>query len=68
MSVFETNIRFVGGLLTAFALTGDVMFRDKAEHTAQKLLPAFQTQTGIPNALINTKTGVSIVLCFFLIQ
>lgn len=59
MSVFETNIRFVGGLLTSFALTGDVMFRDKAEHTAQKLLPAFQTQTGIPYALINTKTGVS---------
>uniref|UniRef100_A0A1B6EGX0 alpha-1,2-Mannosidase n=1 Tax=Clastoptera arizonana TaxID=38151 RepID=A0A1B6EGX0_9HEMI len=59
LSVFETNIRFVGGLLTCFALTGDVMFRDKAEHTAQKLLPAFQTQTGIPNALINTKTGAS---------
>ncbi|XP_046668814.1 mannosyl-oligosaccharide alpha-1,2-mannosidase IA isoform X2 [Homalodisca vitripennis] len=59
LSVFETNIRFVGGLLTCFALTGDVMFRDKAEHTAQKLLPAFQTQTGIPNALINTKTGSS---------
>jgi len=59
LSVFETNIRFVGGLLTCFALTGDVMFRDKAEHTAQKLLPAFQTQTGIPNALINTKSGTS---------
>lgn len=59
LSVFETNIRFVGGLLTCFALTGDIMFRDKAEHTGQKLLPAFQTQTGIPNALINTNTGVS---------
>ncbi|XP_075216551.1 alpha-Mannosidase class I a [Lycorma delicatula] len=59
LSVFETNIRFVGGLLTCFALTGDVMFRDKAELVAQKLLPAFQTQTGIPYSLINIKTGSS---------
>jgi mannosyl-oligosaccharide alpha-1,2-mannosidase len=58
LSVFETNIRFVGGLLTCFALTGDVIFRDKAELVARKLLPAFQTQTGIPHSLINVKTGV----------
>jgi hypothetical protein len=58
LSVFETNIRFVGGLLTCFALTGDVIFRDKAEQVARKLLPAFQTQTGIPHSLINIKTGV----------
>lgn len=58
VSVFETNIRFVGGLLTCFALTGDVVFRDKAQQIADKLLPAFQTPTGIPNALVNFKTGV----------
>ncbi|KYB24855.1 mannosyl-oligosaccharide alpha-1,2-mannosidase IA isoform X1 [Tribolium castaneum] len=59
VSVFETNIRFIGGLLTCFALTGDVMFRDKAQQIADKLLPAFQTQTGIPHALVNLKTGAS---------
>lgn len=59
VSVFETNIRFIGGLLTCFALTGDVVFRDKAQQIADKLLPAFQTPTGIPNALVNLKTGVS---------
>ncbi|XP_063907218.1 mannosyl-oligosaccharide alpha-1,2-mannosidase IA isoform X2 [Zophobas morio] len=59
VSVFETNIRFVGGLLACFALTGDVMFRDKAQQIADKLLPAFQTQTGIPHALVNLKTGAS---------
>ncbi|KAL1109899.1 hypothetical protein AAG570_014133 [Ranatra chinensis] len=58
-SVFETNIRYVGGLLTCYALTGDVMFRDKAEYIAEKLLPAFHTQTGIPNSLVNFKTGMS---------
>lgn len=59
VSVFETNIRFVGGLLSCFALTGDVMFRDKAQQIADKLLPAFNTPTGIPHAIVNFKTGAS---------
>ncbi|KAF5273499.1 hypothetical protein FQA39_LY07516 [Lamprigera yunnana] len=59
VSVFEVNIRFVGGLLACYALTGDVMFRDKAQEIADKLLPAFQTPTGIPNALVNFRTGAS---------
>lgn len=60
LSVFETNIRFVGGLLTLYSLTGDSMYKDKAQEVADKLLPAFQTPTGIPNALVNIRTGVSI--------
>ncbi|GJQ84617.1 hypothetical protein Trydic_g10226 [Trypoxylus dichotomus] len=59
VSVFEMNIRFIGGLLTCFAFTGDVVFRDKALQIANKLLPAFQTPTGIPNALVNLKSGGS---------
>ncbi|XP_076357633.1 mannosyl-oligosaccharide 1,2-alpha-mannosidase IA-like [Tachypleus tridentatus] len=59
ISVFEANIRFVGGLLSCFALTGDVMFKEKANEIAQKLLPVFNTPTGIPNAVINLKTGIS---------
>ncbi|KAH9383711.1 alpha-Mannosidase class I a [Haemaphysalis longicornis] len=59
ISVFETNIRFVGGLLSCFALTGDTMFKDKAEEIARLLLPAFNTPKGIPHALINVKTGAS---------
>ncbi|KAK7082327.1 hypothetical protein SK128_020820 [Halocaridina rubra] len=59
MSVFETNIRFVGGLLTVYALTGDPLFRDRALHIARKLLPAFDTPTGIPYALINVGNGIA---------
>ncbi|XP_055693255.1 mannosyl-oligosaccharide alpha-1,2-mannosidase IA isoform X2 [Lutzomyia longipalpis] len=59
ISVFETNIRFVGGLLSCYALTGDPLFKDKAAYVADKLLPAFQTPTGIPLALVNLKTGMS---------
>nr|NP_727407.1 alpha-Mannosidase class I a, isoform J [Drosophila melanogaster]NP_996395.1 alpha-Mannosidase class I a, isoform H [Drosophila melanogaster]NP_996396.1 alpha-Mannosidase class I a, isoform O [Drosophila melanogaster]NP_996397.1 alpha-Mannosidase class I a, isoform N [Drosophila melanogaster]NP_996398.1 alpha-Mannosidase class I a, isoform M [Drosophila melanogaster]NP_996399.1 alpha-Mannosidase class I a, isoform L [Drosophila melanogaster]P53624.2 RecName: Full=Mannosyl-oligosaccharide al len=59
LSVFETNIRFVGGMLTLYAFTGDPLYKEKAQHVADKLLPAFQTPTGIPYALVNTKTGVA---------
>lgn len=59
ISVFETNIRFVGGLLTCYAFTKDKMFLERANHIAEKLLPAFNTPKGLPNALINPKTGYS---------
>lgn len=59
LSVFETNIRFVGGLLSMYALTGDELFKTKAQEVADKLLPAFQTPTGIPKALVNPQTGFS---------
>ena len=64
VSVFETNIRYVGGLLSAYALTGDKLFLDKASHVADKLMPAFKSPTGIPFALINMRTGVSNFGCF----
>merc|ERR1719500_1435294 len=59
VSVFETNIRYVGGLLSAYALTGDKLFLDKASHVADKLMPAFKSPTGIPFALINMRTGTA---------
>lgn len=59
MSVFETNIRYVGGLLSLYALTGDDMFKEKAVHVANKLLPAFDSPTGIPYALVNMRSGTA---------
>ena len=57
VSVFETNIRYVGGLLTAYAFTGEEIFKQKAVHIVDKLMPAFDTPTGIPYALINMRSG-----------
>jgi len=57
VSVFETNIRYLGGLLSIFSLTGEEMFKSKAIHIADKLLPAFNTPTGIPYALVNMRGG-----------
>ncbi|XP_062407127.1 mannosyl-oligosaccharide 1,2-alpha-mannosidase IA-like isoform X2 [Sardina pilchardus] len=58
ISVFEVNIRFVGGLLSAYYLSGKEVFRQKAVELGEKLLPAFKTPTGIPWALLNMKSGI----------
>uniref|UniRef100_A0A671MNJ6 alpha-1,2-Mannosidase n=1 Tax=Sinocyclocheilus anshuiensis TaxID=1608454 RepID=A0A671MNJ6_9TELE len=58
ISVFEVNIRFVGGLLSAYYLSGKEVFRRKAVELGEKLLPAFKTPTGVPWALLNLKSGI----------
>nr|XP_057908702.1 mannosyl-oligosaccharide 1,2-alpha-mannosidase IA isoform X1 [Doryrhamphus excisus] len=52
-SLFEVNIRYVGGLLSAYYLTGEELFKTKVLELGQKLLPAFNTPTGIPRGVIN---------------
>jgi len=56
ISIFETNIRFVGGFLAAYALTGDDLYREKALEIGSLLLPAFDTPTGLPWSYFNIKT------------
>ncbi|XP_077950645.1 mannosyl-oligosaccharide 1,2-alpha-mannosidase IA isoform X1 [Gasterosteus aculeatus] len=52
-SLFEVNIRYVGGLLAAYYLTGEEMYKNKVLELGEKLLPAFNTPTGIPRGVIN---------------
>ncbi|KAJ4718777.1 alpha-1,2-Mannosidase [Melia azedarach] len=56
-SVFETTIRVVGGLLSAYDLSGDKVFLEKAKDIADRLLPAWDTPTGIPYNVINLAHG-----------
>jgi mannosidase alpha-like ER degradation enhancer 2 len=71
VSVFETNIRVVGGLLSAHIMSGRVKGMDRhsgwpcagplldlAERFARKLLPAFNTETGMPYGTVNLRYGV----------
>jgi hypothetical protein len=53
VSLFETVIRILGGLLSAFDFSKDRVFLDKAKDLGDRLLPAFNTPTGLPNAEIN---------------
>ncbi|CAF1569661.1 unnamed protein product [Adineta ricciae] len=59
VSAFEINIRLVGGFLAMYGLTNDKLYLDKAQLVADRLLPAFDTPTGIPYALITLSSGSS---------
>jgi mannosyl-oligosaccharide alpha-1,2-mannosidase len=48
VSVFETTIRSLGGLLSAYDLSGDKAFLNKAEDLGQRLFHAFDSPSGLP--------------------
>ncbi|XP_057549728.1 mannosyl-oligosaccharide 1,2-alpha-mannosidase MNS1-like isoform X1 [Amaranthus tricolor] len=58
-SVFETTIRVVGGLLSAYDLSNDKIFLEKAQDIADRLLPAWDSSSGIPYNVINLAHGRS---------
>ena len=53
---FETVIRYLGGLLSAYALSGETVLLSRAEELGRKLLPVFNTTTGLPRFGVNTVT------------
>ena len=58
VSVFETSIRLVGGLLSAWHACGDAVLLAKARDLADRLLPSFAASPiGIPHRYINLRTG-----------
>jgi mannosidase alpha-like ER degradation enhancer 2 len=54
---FEITIRHLGGLLSAYQLTGDRRLLRLAEDLGGRLLPAFDSKTGIPYRFVNLRTG-----------
>ncbi|GMF24051.1 unnamed protein product [Phytophthora lilii] len=56
LSVFETIIREVGGLLSAFDLSGDTIFKQKAKELMDLLAPAFDEKEGVFYTLFNPYT------------
>ncbi|KAK9248418.1 glycoside hydrolase [Lipomyces tetrasporus] len=61
VNTFETTIRMLGGLLSAHYLSGfDDMYLEKAVDLASRLLPAFDSATGVPYASVNLHTGIGI--------
>ena len=56
VSLFETTIRMLGGLLSAHYLSGnDDVYLEKAVDLADRLLGGFESPTGIPYASVNLK-------------
>jgi ER degradation enhancer, mannosidase alpha-like 2 len=54
---FEITIRLLGGLLSSYQLTGDKRLLGLAEDLGNRLLPAFNSPTGMPYVYVNLKTG-----------
>lgn len=48
MPFFETTIRYLGGLLSAYALSHDFTLLQAADELGTALLPSFNTSSGFP--------------------
>jgi ER degradation enhancer, mannosidase alpha-like 2 len=57
VQVFEITIRLLGGLISAYENGGDKKFLTLAEDLGKRLMPAFNTPTGIPYRYVNLQTG-----------
>jgi Glycosyl hydrolase family 47 len=58
VSVFETTIRDVGGLLSAYDLSGDKVFLDKALDLGERLFKAFDNSpSGLPYGQVSPADG-----------
>ncbi|HKA88994.1 MAG TPA: glycoside hydrolase family 47 protein [Haliangiales bacterium] len=54
---FEITIRVLGGLLSAHQISGDPRLLALAEDLGRRLLPAFDSPTGMPYVNVNLRTG-----------
>lgn len=57
VQLFEVTIRLLGGLLSSYQLTGDSRLLALAEELGHRLLPAFDSPTGMPYRFVDLATG-----------
>src|SRR6478672_5397499 len=54
---FEITIRVLGGLLSSYQMTNDKRLLTLADDLGKRLLPVFNSPTGLPYRFVNLKTG-----------
>jgi mannosidase alpha-like ER degradation enhancer 2 len=54
---FEITIRLLGGLISCYQMTGDKRLLNLAKDLGTRLLPVFDSPTGLPYRFVNLKTG-----------
>jgi len=59
VSVFETTIRSLGGLLSAYDWSQDEVFLDQAKDLGKRLFRSFDTESGLPAGQVNLADGSS---------
>lgn len=53
--ISQTTIRVLGGLLSAFSLSKDNLYLERAKDLAERLSVAFSTNSGLPATMVNLK-------------
>lgn len=53
VSLFETTLRGLGGFLSAYYLSNEKIYLDKAIDLGNCLVKAFSTESGLPYVLLN---------------
>lgn len=56
---FEITIRLLGGLLSSYEMSGDERLLRLADDLGTRLLPVFDSPTGMPYVCVNLKTGAA---------
>jgi mannosidase alpha-like ER degradation enhancer 2 len=54
---FEITIRMMGGLISGYQLTGDKRLLELADDLGHRMLPMFESPTGMPYEYVNLRTG-----------
>lgn len=54
---FEITIRMLGGLLSSYQLTGDKHLLELADDLGRRMLPIFDSPTGMPYEYVNLHSG-----------
>lgn len=54
---FEITIRLLGSLLSSYELTGDKRLLDLADELGRRMLPMFDSPTGMPYEYVNLHSG-----------
>ena len=59
-TLIASACRYVGGLVSAFELSGDSALLDKAREIGDRLLKAFEgAASGLPHPIVNLRTGAT---------
>jgi mannosidase alpha-like ER degradation enhancer 2 len=54
---FEVTIRLMGSLLSSYEMTGDKRLLELADDLGRRMLPMFDSPTGMPYEYVNLRTG-----------
>ncbi|ODV92703.1 glycoside hydrolase family 47 protein, partial [Tortispora caseinolytica NRRL Y-17796] len=58
LNTFDTTTRLLGGLLSAYYLSKDDLYLDRAVQLGNRLLTAFSSTSALPSAEFNLRSGV----------